>query len=311
MTTFLNSNTIDFAAYMQETDHKARVKPMSVYLDQLREELLNPTPDRSVSPPWGSMSETFAFRPGEVTVWAGQNGSGKSMITGQVALALVKQKQKVCIASFEMKPQITLNRMIRQFVGNSTKRPDEMFEVYNRFESFTDKLLYVYDQQGMITSQKMAAVCRYCAIELGMNHIFVDSLMKCVGGEDSYNEQKNFVDELTSIARDYDLHIHLVHHIRKLNSDETRPSKFDLRGSSAISDQVDNVLIMWRNKKKEHESERGLDIDPRMPDAWLMCEKQRNGEHEKWYEFWYHKDSQQFLERFNGMPMQFDLKGEF
>ena len=171
---------------------------------------------------------------------------------GQVALALVKQKQKVCIASFEMKPQITLNRMIRQFVGNSTKRPDEMFEVYNRFESFTDKLLYVYDQQGMITSQKMVAVCRYCAVELGMNHIFIDSLMKCVGGEDSYNEQKNFVDELTCVARDYDLHIHLVHHIRKLGSDETRPNKFDLRGSSAIADQVDNVLIMWRNKKKEH-----------------------------------------------------------
>ena len=78
-----------------------------------------------------------------------------------------------------------------------------------------------------------------------------------------------------------------------------------------IADQVDNVLIMWRNKKKEHEAERGADVDPRMPDAWLMCEKQRNGEHEKWYEFWYHKDSQQFLERFSGMPMQFDLKGEF
>ena len=71
--------------------------------------------------------------------------------------------------------------------------------------------------------------------------------MKCVGGEDSYNEQKMFVDELTAVARDYDIHIHLVHHIRKLGNDETRPSKFDLRGSSSIADQVDNVLLMWRD----------------------------------------------------------------
>jgi twinkle protein len=49
--------------------------------------------------------------------------------------------------------------------------------------------------------------------------------MKCVSGEDDYNAQKAFVDQITALARDEDMHIHLVHHIRKLSSEETTPNK--------------------------------------------------------------------------------------
>lgn len=316
MTMFLNDDNINFAKYLQETDMQANIKPASVYLDDMLENILNPKPDYSLAPPWPFMAETFKFRKGEVTVWAGQNGSGKSMMTGQVALGLMKQNQKVCIASFEMKPMLTLNRMIRQFGGDAFTYSSEidaqkMLGVYNRFESFTNNKLFIYDQQGMITAKKMIAVTKYCAGDLGVTHMFIDSLMKCVGGEDSYNEQKMFVDELTAVARDYDIHIHLVHHIRKLGNDETRPSKFDLRGSSSIADQVDNILIMWRNKKKEHDSEQGIEVDPKIPDALLMCEKQRNGEHEKWYDFWFDRNSQQFLDRYAGSLHDYDNNGRF
>jgi twinkle protein len=253
-----------------------------------------------------------------VTIWAGGNGSGKSLMTGQVALGLIKQGQKVCIASFEMKPKITLKRMVRQFAGKSLEStnyiqtPDsQKRDAYGRFKIFLDKKLYLYDQQGTVNSQMIEALCYHCATKLEVKHVFIDSLMKCVPGEDAYNEQKNFVDKLTAIARDHDIHIHLVHHIRKLNSEEIRPSKSDLRGSSAITDQVDNVLILWRNKKKQHDIERGEQVDPLIPDAWLMCEKQRNGEKEPWFEFYYHADSQQFIERQGGMPLAFDLKGDF
>jgi twinkle protein len=315
MTTFLNDGDIDFARYMAETDIQASVKPATAYLDDLLDSYLNPKPDYAVSPPWDLMAETFKFRQGEVTVWAGQNGSGKSMMTGQVALGLVKQGIKVCIASFEMKPMLTLNRMIRQFGGDnfmySTEIDTEkMLSIYKRFERFTNDKLFIYDQQGMINPKKMIAVVKYCA-DKGIQHMMIDSLMKCVSGEDSYNEQKMFIDELTAVARDYNIHVHLVHHIRKLGNDETRPSKFDLRGSSSVADQVDNILIMWRNKKKEHDIEQGIEVDERTPDALLMCEKQRNGDHEKWYEFWYDKNSQQFLDRYAGALHDYDNRGRF
>lgn len=318
MATFLNDDDIDFDAYLSATDSDAKVKKAAVWAEEFEAELLSPPIDRSVSMPWSSTVDSFAFRPGEVSVWAGGNGSGKSLMTGQVMLGLIKQNQKICIASFEMKPKITLKRMIRQFAGKSlesnhyVKTPeDQKRDAYQRFFGFVGDRLWLYDQQGTVNSRTIEAMCHHCATKLGIQHVVIDSLMKCVPGEDSYNEQKNFVDSLTAIARDHDIHIHLVHHIRKLTSEEVRPSKSDLRGSSAITDQVDNVLILWRNKKKQHSIERGESIDPMIPDAYLMCEKQRNGEREPWFEFYFHPDSQQFIDRYNGMPMAFDLKGDF
>jgi twinkle protein len=56
------------------------------------------------------------------------------------------------------------------------------------------------------------------------------------------------------------------------------PNKNDVKGTGAIADQVDNVLLMWRNKKKERMIRDNEEIKGVQPDAYLMCEKQRNGE---------------------------------
>lgn len=315
---FLTDDDIDFNSYLAMTEYETKVRDMRLTIDQLIEEEHNPPIDRSTLLPWPSTLDGFAFRPGEVTVWAGSNGGGKSLMTGQAVLGLLKQKQRCCIASFEMKPKMTAKRMIRQFAGKSlestnyVKTPKQQkIDAYMRFKDFIGGNLYVYDQQGTVDSQKIEALVWHCATKLDIDHVVIDSLMKCVSGEDDYNAQKNFVDKLCSLARDHDIHIHLVHHIRKLSSEEVRPSKTDLRGSSAITDQVDNVLLVHRNKRKEHAMAAGRDYDQQEPDCFLMCEKQRNGEGEPWFDLWYHKDSQQFLDRYNGMPMSFDTKGDF
>ena len=267
--------------------------------------------------PWAKTHATFRFRPGEVTLYAGSNGGGKSLVTGQVAMGLIKQKQRVCIASFEMKPKRTLYRMLRQFAGENidfpryTDKATYIGKLLGRFIDYSEQGLWLYDQQGTTSSQQVIAMTRYCAVELGVQHVFIDSLMKCVSGEDDYNAQKNFVDELTALARDHNIHIHLVHHIRKLGNEEMQPSKTDIKGSGAIADQVDNVLLMWRNKKKEHDIQNGQIPDLKKPGALLMCEKQRNGEAEEWYSLWFNRDSQQFVDESGGLPMSFDNRGAF
>jgi twinkle protein len=207
--------------------------------------------------------------------------------------------------------------MLRQFSGESLDDPlthdraGFITKMVDRMDKFLSDKMYLYDQQGTTTPEKVIAMSRYCAIELKVKHIVIDSLMKCVTGEDDYNAQKSFVDELTALARDHNIHIHLVHHIRKLGSEEIQPSKTDIKGSGAIADQVDNVLLMWRNKKKEHDIQNGQIPDHKKPDALLMCEKQRNGEAEEWYSLWFNRDSQQFVDESGGMPMSFDDRGAF
>jgi twinkle protein len=313
----IKSEVIDVEKYLHANDVTIKVKRATEWSELIKENYLNSKTDKKIVLPWPNTHSSFAFRDGEVTVYAGGNGGGKSLITGQIALNLIRQGQKVCIASFEMKPEKTLERMVRQFSGEyidnplSNDREKYIHNLFVRFDTYVSDKLFLYDQQGTTSADKVIAMARYCAMELGIKHIFIDSLMKCVKGEDDFNGQKNFIDELTALARDHNVHIHLVHHIRKLVNEEQQPNKNDLKGSGSISDQVDNVFLMWRNKKKENMRNRGEQVDETQPDAYLMCEKQRNGEAQEWYGLYYHSNSQQFIEKVGAMPMDFDNKGKF
>ena len=314
---FLEPDDIDFAAYLKETDSHQKVRQASVYLEEIVADIKNPSKEPVIQLPWAKTHEDFAFRLGEVTLYAGSNGGGKSLITGQIALHLIKQHQKVCIASFEMKPKRSLERMLRQFSGENINKPrfsekrNHIEGLVGRLKNFSKNQLWFYDQQGTTSAAQVIAVARYCAVKLGVKHFFIDSLMKCVQGEDDYNGQKWFIDELCALARDHSMHIHLIHHIRKLSNEESTPNKHDIKGTGAIADQVDNVFMVWRNKKKEHQISAGNSVDNQTMDAMLMCEKQRNGEVEEWYSLWFHRESQQFVDQWDGMPLAFDRHGNF
>ena len=110
-------DTLDFSLYLKETDAQMKVKEASDYIFFLKEKLRKKEKEHVVYLPWQRTKDSFAFRKGEVTLWSGQNGHGKSLMTGEIALSLVGQGEKVCVASFEMKPETTLHRMSRQWMG--------------------------------------------------------------------------------------------------------------------------------------------------------------------------------------------------
>jgi twinkle protein len=125
--------------------------------------------------------------------------------------------------------------------------------------------------------------------------------MKCVRGEDDYNGQKDFVNDLCSFAQANGVHVHLVHHVRKGESEHKAPGKFDIRGASSITDLVDNVFIVWRNKRAALENNGE-------PTALVSCEKQRHGEWEGKLGFWFDEASQQYLEAVGAQPIRYNLK---
>jgi twinkle protein len=126
----------------------------------------------------------------------------------------------------------------------------------------------------------MLSIMRYAAKKLGIQHFVVDSLMKVVKGEDDYNGQKAFVDSVCAFAQDFNVHVHLIHHSRKLGDEMQIPGKMDAKGSGAIVDQVDQCFTVWRNKRKEQTKQSGKDVDEEMPDAIMVCDKNRHGDWE-------------------------------
>jgi twinkle protein len=308
----LEKDVIDFALYEKESEVKQTMKPADLYVRALIDEIHNPVPSNHRYMPWLKSHDLIQFRPGEVTIWGGENGGGKSLITGQVALSLADQGEKCCIASFEMKPRKTMGRMGRQFTGfahndalfNSDPRQrDAVISSYEEFEQWTKGKLWLYNKQGTVNWQNVVAMCKYAARELGCTQIFVDNLGKCVQGEDDYNGQKEFIDKICAIARDEDIHIHVVHHVKKPATEGARGNKYSFKGTGAITDQPDNVIVVWRNKAKEHDRTGKLKDEA---DTILIVDKQRNGEGKEgdlW--LWYRPESQQFVDSQLGDMMRF------
>lgn len=263
--------------------------PMSDYRDEIHERMESGVATFGDPLPWSKTHGSFRFRPGEVTIWAGINGHGKSMVTSHVAASLAKSVP-VCIASLEMPVPATAQRMIRQIAGNGNVPKPFVDKVLH----WADNKVWIYDQLDTLPSEKIQAMAIYCAKELKLGHVFIDSLMKCGVGQEDYDKQARFVDSLCWIAKTYKTHIHIIHHVRKGDDESKPPNKFDLKGSGAIADMVDNIFIHWRNKPKEALVAKGEHVEKFNPDAILTCCKQRHGEWEGDINLWFHKDSQQF-----------------
>src|SRR5690606_11074923 len=53
--------------------------------------------------PWAKAGNSVVLRPGEVSVWLGVNGHGKSQGMGQITLGALVQEHRCCVASMEFK----------------------------------------------------------------------------------------------------------------------------------------------------------------------------------------------------------------
>lgn len=252
--------------------------------------------------PWQKTRSCVALRPAEVSIWSGYNGHGKSQLLGQICAWTLNKKW--LIASMEMKPAATMQRMIRQVAG--TREPAEEF--LQKFLSWTDEKLWIYDQQDSVNFERVLGVIHYAAQELGIEHIVIDSLMKCGIATDDYSSQKTFVDKLCWAAKTYNIHIHLVHHMRKGVDEMKMPGKYDLKGSGDISDLVDNVFIVHRNKSKEIKVQKGDDVSELEPDCKLGVVKQRHGEWEGVFNLWFHKESLQYIPDSHNRTMHYNIE---
>ena len=284
--TRLKETAVDFDAYMKARDEDiGRVKTPASFGEELLDEFFGNPEQYGKTLPWFKSHDLFAIRPGEVTVWTGFNGHMKSMCTGYAMLDLVRQGEKVCIASFEMKPRKTLKRMASQAIG--TRNPTEQY--VQKFLDFCEGKLFLYDQQGETTPERILGVIYYCAEQLGVTQFVIDSLMKVVANEDDYNGQKRFIGQLCAAAKDLNIHIHLVHHSRKREDESKRPGKHDAKGTGAIVDQCDNFISVFKFPRKDGDEED-------KPTHGLFVDKQRHGEWEGLITLWFDDASLQFHE---------------
>ena len=232
----------------------------------------------------------FEFRQGELTVWTGYNGHGKSLLLSQVLLGLMQQGERVVVFSGEMTPERQLKRMVKQSSGLDMPTPQFIDAVGGWL---TDKL-WLFNVVGSAGIDRLLHVFLYANKRYGTRHFVIDSLMMTDVPEDgpgAMTAQKDAMRKLCDFARRNSCHLHLVAHPRKGQDESRGPGKLDVAGSSKITDGADNVFTVWSARKDENDP----DVDPDMPDARLELQKQRNGDVQHYKQaLWFVRDAQQF-----------------
>jgi twinkle protein len=254
------------------------------YLADIADYFDNGTTLEGETLPWSKSWDKVRLRTHEVSVWAGINGHGKSNVLGHVMVnSAIEHNTRWCVASMEFRPVKFLARISRQIVGVVRPTRPQVYEV------LPDPLanVFIFNVQGTAKAEKILEVFQYAHRRYGCTQFVIDSLAKCGFAEDDYAKQKGFVDQCAEWALKSGVHVHIVVHARKGESEEKMPEKFDIKGTGAITDMVDNVFVIWRNKVKERiiSESNGVPTNKALEaqskhDCIINCCKQRNGEWE-------------------------------
>lgn len=232
----------------------------------------------------------FEFRRGELTVWTGYNGHGKSLFLSQVMLGLMQQGERAMVFSGEMTPERQLKRMVKQAAG--LDRPTMQY--IDAIGAWIHDRMWFFNVLGSSSIDRLLAVFVYASKRYGIGHFVIDSLMMTDVPEDgpgAMTAQKEAMRKLCDFARRNAVHVHLVAHPRKGSDESKGPGKLDVSGSSKITDGADNVFTVWSARKDENDP----NADPDKPDARIELQKQRNGEaqhYSRW--LWFNRECQQY-----------------
>jgi twinkle protein len=233
--------------------------------------------------------EWFRFRPGEVSMWTGYSGHGKSQFLGQAMLGLMRGDERVLIFSGEMMPKKIMSRLTRQAAGCGEPTISYIRQVNRWF----DDRLWLYRHVGQVDSGRLLEVFAYGARRYGIRHFVVDSLMMLADvpeeGKGALEAQRQFMSRVVAFAKQFAAHVNVVAHPRKAQDEKSGPGKLDVSGSGKLTNMADNVLSVWARLREETEEDDGS------PDAKIELLKQRNGEaqHRALY-LWFDQKSLQY-----------------
>ena len=228
--------------------------------------------------------EDLRIIPGSLSIWAGVNGHGKSALIQQFCLwwadgKYTDKEEKVLFWSPEMAFHVQIERMVKHALGVGEPTVEAARYIMNYLE---DKV-FIYGKEEHVKAMEIIALARWASAN-GFTQLVIDSLMMVDLQTDQANlnlGQKNFVRMLKEAARSTGLHIHLVAHMRKGETEHKMGNKMDIKGSGEITDLADYAFIVHKDVEKiDALSYDNMDAEDReqwerKPDGYVRCVKNR------------------------------------
>lgn len=190
---------------------------------------------------------------GELSIWSGGNGSGKSTMLSQIALETVERGFKAALFSGELTNNRAKSWLHLQAAGRDYTRLSENGVSYyvprkesKMIDDWTADRLWLYNNDYGANVFDVLNEFQLHMEKHETDVVIIDNLMSLDLSEmkaDKYDKQTSLVLQLSQMAKKYDIHIHFVCHPRKPNG---FLRKADISGTADLTNAADNVFMMHR-----------------------------------------------------------------
>uniref|UniRef100_UPI003AAC2EEC twinkle mtDNA helicase n=1 Tax=Centroberyx gerrardi TaxID=166262 RepID=UPI003AAC2EEC len=200
-------------------------------------------------------------RKGELTVFTGPTGSGKTTFISELALDLCMQGVNTLWGSFEINNVRLAKIMLTQF---AMQRLEENLEQYDFWaDKFEELPLYFMTFHGQQNIKTVLDTMQHAVYLYDINHVIIDNLQFMMGQEnltvDKFAVQDHIIAAFRKFATNSSCHVTLIIHPRK-EEDDRELQTASIFGSAKASQEADNVLILQEKKLVTCPGRRSLQV---------------------------------------------------
>ena len=191
------------------------------------------------------------FRRGELTVFTGRTGSGKTTFVSEYSLDMCMQGVNTLWGSFEVRNVRLAKMQLKQFSGVNLEENLGQFDKYA--DKFTKLPMYYLTFHGAEAIDKVLDAMGYAVYVYDIAHVIIDNLQFMMGTDkgnlDRFYTQDLIISKFRKFASLHNCHLTLVIHPRK--EDEDRLTVNSIFGGAKATQEADNVLLLQEEEVTE------------------------------------------------------------
>jgi ribosomal protein L37AE/L43A len=218
----------------------------------------DPDAMRGDATPWPDLTRMLVgTRDGEVTVITGTEGSGKSTLASQWILHEAQAGRNALVLPLELGLDRQMDNFVQMLGGDlpANLGRDRIEGVFQRFAGLP---LWIVDHYGSIDVEPVRNTLVLARRRYGVRRVLFDHLHFSVDDDDKARALiGRFTKMFAQVAMGEGMHIFVVAHANKgaqgqgNNRDDVIVQSNDLKGSSAIKQDADNILSVYRPRKRD------------------------------------------------------------
>lgn len=228
-------------------------------------DLLNKPDSKGLSTGWDALDGFYRVSPSEVTVITGVPNMGKSEWMDALMINMVQDYGwRFGIFSAENFPvKHHLLKLVGKFTGSPFWGDDRVSEekARNAMGILNDHIKFIGTQETSVTIESILDQARILNFRYGLNGLIIDPWNtvehKFRQGENETNYVSRVLASLNTFAKIHEIHIWVVAHPRKMESDNNRkvvvPTPYDISGSANFYNKADNCITVHRHKSDDED----------------------------------------------------------